>query len=232
MAIIEATRDTAAGAGLRRAEHRGGRRTAAGRRQADHLPLVAEPARTGRRCPLEDADKILATMPHTDDVTADLASWAGTLASALTTKRGNAMLRILDARPHSSTRTPPHDCVRASCRPLVDSVRDRLAADHIDADPASARGRRPARRCGLSGPVGGAELPPATRRRSGPHHRREPARPDWLNAGALRPGKGPRGTHHHRHGGKVRRHLGAALTRGRRCRSRAYGSPGGSRSGR
>src|SRR5690349_5044998 len=41
---------------------------------------------------LEDADKILATMPHTDDVTADLVAWAGTLAAALTTKRGNAML--------------------------------------------------------------------------------------------------------------------------------------------
>src|ERR1043165_3579913 len=39
---------------------------------------------------LEDADEILATMPHTDDVPAALASWAGTLASALTTRRGNA----------------------------------------------------------------------------------------------------------------------------------------------
>ena len=86
---------------------------------------------------LEDADKILATMPHTDDVAADLASWAGTLASALTTKRGNAMLRILTAASLEHEDTAGR--LRAGfSRPLVESVRNRLLADRIDADLASA----------------------------------------------------------------------------------------------
>lgn len=86
---------------------------------------------------LEDADKILATMPHTDDVTADLASWAGTLASALTTKRGNAMLRILTAASLEHEDTAAR--LRAGfSRPLVDSVRNRLMAEQVDADLASA----------------------------------------------------------------------------------------------
>ncbi|OBG82449.1 TetR family transcriptional regulator [Mycobacterium sp. E802] len=86
---------------------------------------------------LEDADKILATMPHTDDVTADLVSWAGTLAAALTTKRGNAMLRILTAASLEHEDTAAR--LRAGfSRPLLDSVRTRLRAEHIDADLASA----------------------------------------------------------------------------------------------
>ncbi|MGV0808720.1 TetR/AcrR family transcriptional regulator [Mycolicibacterium setense] len=86
---------------------------------------------------LEDADKILATMPRTDDVTADLVAWAGTLASALTTKRGNAMLRILTAASLEHEDTAAR--LRAGfSRPLVDSVRNRLVAEHIDADLASA----------------------------------------------------------------------------------------------
>lgn len=86
---------------------------------------------------LEDADKILATMPRTDDVTADLVSWAGTLASALTTRRGNAMLRILTAASLEHEDTAAR--LRAGfSRPLVDSVRNRLLAEHIDADLASA----------------------------------------------------------------------------------------------
>lgn len=86
---------------------------------------------------LEDADKILATMPRTDDVAADLASWAGTLASALTTKRGNAMLRILTAASLEHEDTAAR--LRAGfSRPLVESVRNRLLADHVDADLASA----------------------------------------------------------------------------------------------
>ncbi|MDF3341574.1 TetR/AcrR family transcriptional regulator [Mycolicibacterium septicum] len=86
---------------------------------------------------LEDADKILATMPHTDDVAADLASWAGTLASALTTKSGNAMLRILTAASLEHEDTAAR--LRAGfSRPLVESVRNRLLADRVDADLASA----------------------------------------------------------------------------------------------
>lgn len=86
---------------------------------------------------LEDADKILATMPRTDDVTADLVSWAGTLASALTTRRGNAMLRILTAASLEHEDTAAR--LRAGfSRPLVDSVRNRLLAEHIDAALASA----------------------------------------------------------------------------------------------
>ncbi len=85
---------------------------------------------------LEDADKILAAMPHTDDVTADLMSWAGTLAAALTSKRGNAMLRILTAASLEHEDTAER--LRAGfSRPLVESARNRLLADHIDADLAS-----------------------------------------------------------------------------------------------
>lgn len=86
---------------------------------------------------LADADKILATMPHSDDVTADLAAWAGTLASALTTKRGNAMLRILTAASLEHEDTAAR--LRAGfSRPLLDSVRTRLLAEQIDAELASA----------------------------------------------------------------------------------------------
>ena len=86
---------------------------------------------------LEDADKILATMPRTDDVTADLVSWARTLASALTTKRGNAMLRILTAASLEHEDTAAR--LRAGfSHPLLDSVRTRLLAEQIDPDLASA----------------------------------------------------------------------------------------------
>ncbi|WP_166907204.1 TetR/AcrR family transcriptional regulator [Mycobacterium sp. DL440] len=86
---------------------------------------------------LEDADKILATMPHTDDVTADLVAWAGTLAAALTTRRGNAMLRILTAASLEHEDTAAR--LRAGfSRPLLDSVRTRLLADQIEPDLASA----------------------------------------------------------------------------------------------
>jgi AcrR family transcriptional regulator len=86
---------------------------------------------------LEDADKILATMPSTDDVAADLASWAGRLAAALTTKRGNAMLRVLTAASLEHEDTAAR--LRAGfSRPLLDSVRTRLLAEHIDAELASA----------------------------------------------------------------------------------------------
>ena len=51
---------------------------------------------------LEDADKILASMNHTDDLAADLVGWVGKLAASLTTDRGSAMLRILDRRRHGA----------------------------------------------------------------------------------------------------------------------------------
>src|SRR6201996_2775344 len=44
---------------------------------------------------LEDADKILASVDHTDDLSADLGGWVRRLAASLTTERGSAMLRIL-----------------------------------------------------------------------------------------------------------------------------------------
>lgn len=44
---------------------------------------------------LEDADKILRPIENTADLEADMCAWALALARALTTARGNAMLRIL-----------------------------------------------------------------------------------------------------------------------------------------
>src|ERR1700719_3860278 len=44
---------------------------------------------------LEDADKILEPVRHTDDLVADLVRWASKLAATLTTERGSAMLRTL-----------------------------------------------------------------------------------------------------------------------------------------
>src|SRR5690606_4458874 len=44
---------------------------------------------------LEDADRILRPVDRTDDLLADLIAWSVRLAAALTTARGNAMLRIL-----------------------------------------------------------------------------------------------------------------------------------------
>ena len=44
---------------------------------------------------LEDADKILASVDHTDDLAADLVGWVRKLTATLTTERGSAMLRTL-----------------------------------------------------------------------------------------------------------------------------------------
>jgi len=44
---------------------------------------------------LEDADKILASVNHTDDLATDLVGWVRKLAGSLTTDRGSAMLRTL-----------------------------------------------------------------------------------------------------------------------------------------
>ncbi|OBK22822.1 TetR family transcriptional regulator [Mycobacterium asiaticum] len=86
---------------------------------------------------LEDADKILATMNHTDDLTGDLVGWVGKLAATLTTPRGSAMLRTLTAAgmEHMDTATR----LRAGfSKPLHDSVRRRLIADGIDETTAES----------------------------------------------------------------------------------------------
>jgi AcrR family transcriptional regulator len=80
---------------------------------------------------LEDADKILASVRHTDDLAADLVEWVGKLATSLTTARGSAMLRTLTAAGMEHEETAVK--LRAGfSRPLHDSVRSRLLADGID----------------------------------------------------------------------------------------------------
>ncbi len=86
---------------------------------------------------LEDADKILASVDHTDDVSADLVRWVGKLVASLTTARGLAMLRILTVAgmEHEDTAIK----LRAGfSAPLHDSVRARLVADGIDAAAAES----------------------------------------------------------------------------------------------
>lgn len=80
---------------------------------------------------LEDADKILHPVEHTDDVTTDVTRWAVNLAATLTTERGNAMLRILTVAGME------HEDVKARMRagfstPLHDSVKGRLTAGGLD----------------------------------------------------------------------------------------------------
>ena len=80
---------------------------------------------------LEDADKILASVNHTDDLAADLVGWVRKLTATLTTPRGSAMLRIL------TVACMEHEETAAKLRagfsaPLHDSVRARLLAGGID----------------------------------------------------------------------------------------------------
>ena len=80
---------------------------------------------------LEDADKILASVDHTDDLSADLVGWVRKLAATLTSARGSAMLRILTVAgmEHEDTKAK----LRAGfSKPLHDSVRARLLAEGID----------------------------------------------------------------------------------------------------
>jgi AcrR family transcriptional regulator len=80
---------------------------------------------------LEDADKILEPVRHTDDVVADLVRWASKLAATLTTERGSAMLRTLmvACMEHEDTAIK----LRAGfSTPLLHTVRFRLLADGID----------------------------------------------------------------------------------------------------
>ena len=80
---------------------------------------------------LEDADRILASVNHTEDMSADLVGWVGKLAASLTTGRGSAMLRTLTVAcmEHEDTAVK----LRAGfSAPLHDSVRARLIADGIN----------------------------------------------------------------------------------------------------
>lgn len=86
---------------------------------------------------LDDADRILASVSHTDDLAADLVRWVGKLVTSLTTARGSAMLRILTVAcmEHEDTAVK----LRAGfSAPLHDSVRTRLLADGIDATAADS----------------------------------------------------------------------------------------------
>ncbi|MDG4668604.1 TetR/AcrR family transcriptional regulator [Mycobacterium sp. 236(2023)] len=76
---------------------------------------------------LEDADRILRPITPTDDVAADVCAWSMTLATALTTARGNAMLRILTTAgmEHPDTAERLHS---GFSMPLHDTVRNRLAS--------------------------------------------------------------------------------------------------------
>ena len=86
---------------------------------------------------LEDADKILASVDHTDDLAADLVAWVRKLTATLTTERGSAMLRTLTVAcmEHAETAVK----LRAGFSlPLHDSVRTRLLSAGIDADTAES----------------------------------------------------------------------------------------------
>jgi AcrR family transcriptional regulator len=80
---------------------------------------------------LEDADKILASVNHTDDLAGDLVGWVRKLAASLTTARGSAMLRTLTVAGMEHEETAVK--LRAGfSSPLHQSVRTRLLADGID----------------------------------------------------------------------------------------------------
>ena len=80
---------------------------------------------------LEDADKILASVNHTDDLAADLVGWVRKLAASLTTPRGSAMLRTLTVAGMEHEETAIK--LRAGfSSPLHESVRTRLLAEDLD----------------------------------------------------------------------------------------------------
>ncbi|MGZ8802445.1 MAG: TetR/AcrR family transcriptional regulator [Mycobacterium sp.] len=85
---------------------------------------------------LEDADRILRPITRTDDLTADVCSWAVKLAVTLTTARGYAMLRILTTAGMEHPDTA--DRLRAGfSAPLHETVRSRLLTEGLD--PAAAQ---------------------------------------------------------------------------------------------
>ncbi len=80
---------------------------------------------------LEDADKLLASVNHSGDLSTDLVGWVSKLFASLTTPRGSAMLRTLTVAcmEHEDTAVK----LRAGfSAPLHDSVRARLLADGIN----------------------------------------------------------------------------------------------------
>ncbi|OMC57699.1 TetR family transcriptional regulator [Mycobacterium sp. IS-836] len=80
---------------------------------------------------LEDADRILASVNHTDDLAEDLVGWVRKLVTSLTTARGSAMLRTLTAAGMEHEETAVK--LRAGfSSPLHESVRNRLLADGLD----------------------------------------------------------------------------------------------------
>ncbi|OBH93373.1 TetR/AcrR family transcriptional regulator [Mycobacterium sp. E2733] len=86
---------------------------------------------------LEDADRLLASVNHTDDLAADLVGWVGKLVTSLTTARGSAMLRTLTVAcmEHEDTAVR----LRAGfSAPLHESVRARLLAEGIAAATAES----------------------------------------------------------------------------------------------
>ncbi|MET0700151.1 MAG: TetR/AcrR family transcriptional regulator [Mycobacterium sp.] len=86
---------------------------------------------------LEDADRILAPVAYTADVTDDLVAWARKLAVTLTTVRGHAMLRILMAASLEHEDTAER--LRAGfSTPLQDTVAARLLADGVAEATAQA----------------------------------------------------------------------------------------------
>jgi AcrR family transcriptional regulator len=87
---------------------------------------------------LEDADRILRPITPTDDVVDDVCTWATALATALTTTRGNAMLRILTVAGMEHPDTAARLKAGFSL-PLHDTVRIRLADAGFD-DAATRNG--------------------------------------------------------------------------------------------
>ncbi|MBO0680016.1 TetR/AcrR family transcriptional regulator [Mycolicibacterium sp. S2-37] len=80
---------------------------------------------------LEDAPRILAPVPRSADVVADVVSWTDRLAATLTTDRGHAMLRILTVASMEHADTAAR--LRAGFGlPLHRSVQERLLADGVD----------------------------------------------------------------------------------------------------
>ena len=80
---------------------------------------------------LKDADKLLASVNHSGDLSTDLVGWVGKLFASLTTPRGSAMLRTLTVAcmEHEDTAVK----LRAGfSAPLHDSVRARLLAGGIN----------------------------------------------------------------------------------------------------
>lgn len=129
---------------------------------------------------LEDADKILVSVDHTDDLSADLVGWVRRLVASLATARGLAMLRILTVAgmEHEDTAIK----LRAGfSAPLHDSVRARLVADGIDEAAAESA---------ADAIVGGVVYPilSGTQRYS----RRRAELTTRIIVEALTPGRGPR----------------------------------------